>query len=354
MAERFRNALVVGKFSPLHLGHERLIRYASERSERLYLLSYSQPELPGCEAARRAIWLNTRFANIPHWLITPAQIDQWRDEGRVLPDLPNNDASDDQQRQFVADICCQILGATMDAVFTSEAYGDGFAAHLARCFGHPVRHVCVDQARLTVPISGTRLRENLHGLKDFLAPEVYADFVESILLLGGESTGKSALSIALAAALDTCHVAEFGREHWLAKSGLLEYDDLLYIGRIQVQRENELAAQARRYLVCDTSPLTTLFYSQAMFNRVEPELEALAGRRYRHIFLCADDFPFVQDGTRQASSFRQCQQSWYRVELARRGWSYKLLSGSIEQRVAQALAYLQATAASQSYWSPAL
>ncbi len=344
MSKMFRNGLVVGKFSPLHLGHERLIRQAQMQCEQLFLLCYSLPELPGCEAQRRASWLQARFADIPSWVITPALVEQWRSEGRVLPDLPHNDASEHQQRQFVAEVCTQVLGATVDAVFTSESYGDGFAAHLAHCFGHPVQHLCIDLPRLTIPISGTRLRADPHGLKDFLAPEVYADFVERIVLLGGESTGKSSLAEALAQALGTCHVAEFGREHWLARGGQLNYDDLLHIGRTQVARENDAARHAQRYLVCDTSPLTTLFYSQAMFGRFEAELSALAERPYRHIFLCADDCPFVQDGTRQDETFRHRQQAWYHTELQRRGWGYKVLNGSIEERLEQVMTLLQVDA----------
>lgn len=341
MRKAFRRGLVVGKFSPLHLGHELLIREALAQCEQLFLLSYSLPELPGCEAPRRERWLQARFAEVPALVITPASIDAWRGEGRVLPDLPHNDAPDVEQRQFVAELCQVVLGTTVDAVFTSEGYGDGFAAHLAACFGHPVQHLCVDQARGAVPISGTRLREDPHGLKAFLAPPVYADFVERILLLGGESTGKSSLAAALAQVLGSVHVAEFGREHWLAKDGALEYHDLLHIGRTQVERENAAAEGANRYLVCDTSPLTTLFYSGAMFGCAEPELQRLAERPYQHIFLCADDFPFVQDGTRQDDSFRRRQQAWYRDELQRRGWVYHELCGSLAERVAQALEILQ-------------
>ncbi len=341
MRKAFRRGLVVGKFSPLHLGHELLIHEALAQCEQLTLLSYSLPELSGCEAPRRQRWLQARFAEVPALVVTPAHIQAWRGEGKVLPDLPHNEAPDHQQRQFVAELCQVVLGSTVDAVFTSESYGDGFAAHLARCFGHPVQHVCVDQARSAVPISGTRLREDPHGLKGFLAPPVYADFVERIVLLGGESTGKSSLAAALAQALGSVHVAEFGREHWLAKDGALEYHDLLHIGRTQVAHENAAAEGANRYLVCDTSPLTTLFYSGAMFGRAEPELQRLAERPYAHTFLCADDFPFVQDGTRQDDSFRRRQQAWYRDELQRRGWAYQELRGCLAERVGCVLDMLQ-------------
>lgn len=50
-----------------------------------------------------------------------------------------------------------------------------------------------------------------------LAHDVYRSFVRRICLLGGESTGKSTLSKALADVLDTAYVAEFGRDYWEEK-----------------------------------------------------------------------------------------------------------------------------------------
>ncbi|MDF2622573.1 MAG: ATPase [Kosakonia cowanii] len=51
--KRFASGLIVGKFAPLHCGHERLINTALAQCERLWLISYSVPELPGCEPEKR-------------------------------------------------------------------------------------------------------------------------------------------------------------------------------------------------------------------------------------------------------------------------------------------------------------
>jgi len=45
-------------------------------------------------------------------------------------------------------------------VFSSEKYGDGFAAHLTAVFNRHVTHEIVDLQRTTVPISGTQLRND--------------------------------------------------------------------------------------------------------------------------------------------------------------------------------------------------
>ena len=46
---RYRTGLVVGKFSPLHRGHELVIGAAFAHCAEVVVLSYSRPEFPGSE-----------------------------------------------------------------------------------------------------------------------------------------------------------------------------------------------------------------------------------------------------------------------------------------------------------------
>jgi NadR type nicotinamide-nucleotide adenylyltransferase len=164
---------------------------------------------------------------------------------------------------------------------------------------------------------------------------VYASFVQRVCLLGGESSGKSTLAEALAREFNTSHVAEYGRELWDAKSGALTFDDMQHIAEVQIQREEAAAMHANRFLFCDTSPLTTLFYSHHMFGKAKSALERLAERHYDFTILCAPDVPFVQDGTRQPQTFRMLQHQWYLNELATRGIANCLVTGSVAARISQ-------------------
>ena len=328
--KQFRTGLVVGKFSPLHLGHELLIRRAMTACEETVIISYSEPELPGCDSRRREQWLRARF---PEAILLVLHNDEHT--------LPQNDADELIHRRLMGWACTHFLNRRVDAVFTSEDYGDGFAAELTRYFGgHPVQHVQVDQARNAVPISGTRIRNDPHAHRSFLSAEVYASFVQTVCFLGGESSGKSTVAEAIAARMETAWVAEYGRELWVEKDGNLEYEDMRQIAVVQQQREDALRLKAFRYLFCDTSALTTLFYSREMFGKADAELEQRAERRYDHVFLCAPDIDFIQDGTRREASFRLQQHAWYLAELQRRHISYILLSGSVEQRIATLLSHL--------------
>ncbi|MES2320289.1 MAG: AAA family ATPase [Pseudomonadota bacterium] len=328
--KRFRRGLVVGKFCPLHLGHMRTIDAALAACDEVFVISYSKPEFTGCGKAVREGWLKALYPQVRSVVL----------EDSAELRLPYNDAADSIHREFVGWICLNVLGTEVDAVFTSEAYGDGFARALTTYFGHVVEHVCVDLARAGVPISGTVIRADPHACREFLDPRVYASFVKRIGIIGGESSGKTTLAQALAASLRTVWVPEFGRELWVEKSGELSYADLGHIAEVQVAREERLAQKANRWLACDTTPLTTLCYSEAMFGGAHPVLASLAERSYDVVFLCAPDFPFVQDGTRRDTEFRQRQYEWYRIVLDGKQIAYTTLAGSPEQRVQHALTLL--------------
>jgi NadR type nicotinamide-nucleotide adenylyltransferase len=336
MSRRFATGLVVGKFAPLHRGHELVIRRALEECDRVYILSYTNPEYPGCEPARRAKWLAQIFPQAERLVVGAENI-----AALGLGPMLHNDDAEEAHRDFVARACEVMFHARVEAVFGSDAYLVPFAEHLTRRFrnhqpNHPGVHaVLVDASREMIPASGTLLREDVHAHRHLLSPVVYADFVKRICLLGGESSGKSTLAQVLAAEWNTTWVHEFGREYWLERGGVLTFDDLTHIGREQCRREDAAAGAANRFLFCDTSPLTTLFYCQHDFGRASPELTALAHRPYDLTLLCAPDIPFDQDGTRQPPEFRALQHAWYVRELAERGVPYTLVEGDMPQRLAR-------------------
>jgi NadR type nicotinamide-nucleotide adenylyltransferase len=331
----YETGLIVGKFAPLHKGHLKLIEEARRRCSRLVVLSYMEPEFLGCEAARREEWLAACAPYAERWIVTARDVVSWLGpEAR----LPANDAADEEHREFVFRLC-RHFDTRVDAVFTSEAYGDGFAAHLSRRFlesygdDRAVRHVSVDPARSSVPISSTVLRQELWRYWEYLPAEVAVSLSERVVFLGGESSGKSTLAEAMAKAFETEFVHEYGRELYLERHGNLVLEDMVPIAREQIRREQAALMRARRYVFCDTSPLTTLFYSVDSYGRAEPELLHAANRRYHRTYLCAPDFPFVQDGSRRDHDFRQMQHEWYLKELAARDMPYRVIGGSLEERV---------------------
>lgn len=332
MSKRFKRGLVVGKFAPLHKGHQLLINRALEECDELVLISYTNPEFSGCEPAKRRLWLNKLYPEINSFVLGENNFNECFPDG-PWNGIPPNDADELTHRRFCGEICQRVLGGPVNAVFTSEGYGPGFAEELTRMFSAYngtrtlVEHVDVDLGRQQHSISGTEIRKKVHRYRHWLSPVVYSDFVERVCLLGGESTGKSSFSKDLADVFETNYVPEYGRTLWEERGGVLEYEDMLKIARRQCAYEDEAAQAANRFLFCDTSPMTTLLYSQELFGMAEEELVQLSYRPYHHVFLCAPDFPFVQDGTRRDDSFRQKQHDWYVKKLHERLVPYRLLKG---------------------------
>lgn len=339
--KKFRNGLIVGKFSPLHKGHQYLIETAFRQCETIYIFSYYTPEFSGCEAHRREFWLRTLFPAAKIFVIDDSFMQK-----RFNISLPPVGATDLEERRFVGFLWTQLVNEPLDAVYTSENYGEGYAAEMSRYFAEytdfpKVTHVLVDLERRLIPISGTKLRADIHEYKEFLSPVVYASFVERICFLGGESSGKSTLTARLAKEFKTNFVKEYGRTLSEEKDNRLVFEDLLRIAKTHIADEEKLAETADRYLFIDTTPLTTMLYSEYLFGKVDPELVWLSHRRYDRTFLCAPDFNFVQDGTREGNGFRERQHDWYLQKLAARAIPYTLLTGSLEERALQVKKNLQ-------------
>ena len=336
LAGRHRLGLVVGKFAPLHLGHEHLISQAIQACDQVLVLGYSQPEFAGCEPGRREAWVRRRFPEVINLQVDDAWV-RSRCHERGLPwhRMPDNRASDDTQQAWLAWLLDGPIGLRPDAMFASEAYLHPTCDRLTRQWGRPVAPISVDPTRSRHPISASRIRPDIHAHREWLHPDVYRDFVRRIVLLGGESSGKTTLAQALAQAEDTVWVPEYGRERWDLCDGRLTLDDLVDIGRIQVEREEALLSRAKRHLFCDTSPLTTLGYAGWMFQAQPASLRQAASRPYDLVVLCEPDFGFVQDGTRRDEAFQREQQAWYDSQLATRGEPVVRVRGSVQDRVEQ-------------------
>lgn len=326
----FSHALIVGKFAPFHNGHALLLERALEQCGRVSVWVYSRPDFAGMPSPLRRNWIRDLF---------PARLYPGLE---LLPDAPGpppNDEPDAVHRAYVRSVL-DGWGIHPDAVYTSEDYGNALAAELGAA------HVCVDRAREAVPISGTQLRADIHAHRDFLDPAVYAHFVQRVVLLGAESTGKSTLTRALARAFRTTHAREYGRDVYEREGGQLSPEHFLEIALGHRALEDEAARTpgVHRWVFCDTNAATTLMWSYLLTGTALPELHALADAcraRYAHTVLCADDLAHEQDGWRANTAVRTVQQGFIRQELGTRGTGFLEVRGNVAARVAQVRAALK-------------
>jgi len=172
---------------------------------------------------------------------------------------------------------------------------------------------------------------------------VYAHFVEKVVIMGAESTGKSTLTERMAAEFDTTFVREYGRDHYAERDGVLDLDDYVTIAHHHRELEDAAAMTANRYLFVDTNAITTMFFSHYYNRGSLPELRQLADAcidRYSHVFVCDDDIPFEQDGWRDNEVWRGRMQGMVLHDLDVRGISYDVVSGGLDARVEQVKAVL--------------
>ncbi|MFN0186583.1 MAG: AAA family ATPase [Aquabacterium sp.] len=168
--------------------------------------------------------------------------------------------------------------------------------------------------------------------------------VRRVCLLGGESSGKTTLAMALAQALGTVWVPEYGRERFAVLGPVFSPADLVETAEQQVQREEAALTGAQGWLVCDTSPLTTLVYGLVDHGEAAPALWTLAQRPYDRVLLCEPDFGFVQDGARRDHDFRARQHALHAQLLARFGMRWVAVRGEPAERLQTALAALSGPA----------
>jgi NadR type nicotinamide-nucleotide adenylyltransferase len=310
-----RIGLVVGKFAPLHRGHQLLIERALGCVGKLVIAVYETPDLR-IDLDLRARWLRELYRGA-HVLELDDPID------------PEGDP--DTVSRLYAEHFRSHYSGSITHVFSSEEYGGRLARHLG------ARHVMVDPQRWEVPISGTLVRSDPYRYREFFDPLVYRSLVLKVCFAGAESTGKTTLAQACARRFDTVWMPEHGREVWEAKGRSLTADDFVEIARGHVAREDELALRANRFLFSDTNAIATEFWSRFYTGDAEPELVRIAEEvQHDYVYvLCRNDFPWLQDGARETGGGRlwHAHQRSIQADLERRGLDYLEVGGTVENRV---------------------
>ena len=315
--------LVVGKFAPLHAGHQFLIETARAASGATVIAVYDSPGY-GPTVRVRANWIRRLY---PDTLVL--ELDD---------PVPQGDP-EDVSRAYAEHLRSRYAGPPVTHVFSSEEYGARFARELR------AEHVPVDPERRRLPVSATLVRSNPFAYRHYLDPCVYRSLVVKVCFVGAESTGKTTLAEAVAERHGTVWMPEYGRELFELERGALVFGDLLRIAREHLRREEKLLEHANRFLLCDTNAITTEFWSRFYFGTADPELEQLARsveRDYAYV-LCANDIPWVQDGWRETGGGELWleHQETIRADLEARGLDYIEASGTVPERVERVSRWLE-------------
>jgi NadR type nicotinamide-nucleotide adenylyltransferase len=311
------SGVVVGKFYPFHKGHKFLIETALHHCQYVTVLvdDKAHYKIP---AYLRANWIRESFKAFG---------------SRVVVQEFYNDLPDTDSKKWAA-ATIDYLNGVPDACITSENYGETWAREMG------CTHILADKARGVVPISGTELRENMFGDNmQYLEAHVRRHFVNTVCIVGAESTGKSTLADGLADHFGICAVGEFGREYTenladeLRERGW-KMSDFEFIAERQDRMEQHAILKSKGLVILDTDAMVTQAFCRRDMHAASSVIEALIKPQTLYI-LCPTENPFEADGWRKNGDEREALQDYYRDFL--RGRKHVEVHGTHDERMAQAI-----------------
>ncbi len=290
---QYKVGMYGGSFDPLHVGHIHDIIRAASLCEELYvMISFCQGrESTSPELRYRWILNSTRHLSNVRILMV--------EDTAVSKEVYNTDL---YWEKGAADIK-RLIGKRIDAVFCGSDYLGTNRFESLYC---PESEVVYFDRR-EVPISSTDIREWAVRHWDYIPAVCRPYYVRKVLVIGGESTGKSTLVQNLALAYNTNFVREVGRETCDYAGGeehMLPEDLHENLLRQKIEIMDALKT-ANRLLFVDTDAVTTLFY--AHFLLTDPAEIALCERLAQAVIdttpwdlvlFLEPTVDFVQDGTR--------------------------------------------------------
>ncbi|WP_432768917.1 MAG: AAA family ATPase [Sphingopyxis sp.] len=316
------SGFLLGKFMPLHAGHQLLIDTARAMVDRLTILVCWLPDDPVPGELRRQ-WVAELYpdcAVIGH--------------GAVVPQEPAD------HPDFWSIWTAIVQGAhpsAIDMVFASEPYGEELAARVG------ARFVPVDIDRSAIPVSATAVRAAPAAHWRWLSEPVRRHYRRRIVLHGPESVGKSALAQRLARHFGTVAMPEYGRTYCETFGTALDADDLARIFAGHVAMDAALRPHAGPLMIADTDPLMTQAWATMLLGTRLPAIDAWEDVADLYL-VPALDLPWRDDGTRLfgSDSARRQFMDAALSELERRQLRWAWVEGEGDARLQSALAAIDA------------
>ena len=333
--KKYKKGMVLGKFYPPHNGHMFLIDTALEQCESVDVFVCSLPTetIPGM-LRTFWIWKHYRDSGTKNINVIPIS-----DE---LPQTPEEHGDKDDFYK----LWCNVVNSNsvnLDAIFTSESYGEEFAEYLG------LKHVLVDIERVTHSVSGTSIRNNPVENWEHIPAVVRTHFKRVVAILGPESTGKSTLTKQLAEHFDGDMVEEYGRDYTdETPAKELKYGDYLVIAYTHdTNIMDKLHDGTKSHLFIDTDGITTkLFAEMYLGDELEnDEIDSVINQQvdqFDLVLVCDIDVPWVDDGTRDFSKIEDRKRHLDKIlnELTKRKIPYKIVSGNYAERLEVAKQYI--------------
>lgn len=168
--------------------------------------------------------------------------------------------------------------------------------------------------------------------------------IKKIVVIGGESTGKSTLCEQLASHYQTPWVKEFAREYLEQLGRAYVEQDLLQIAKGQLIDEDEAIKEASQFLFCDTDLQVIKVWSEYKYGRCDSWItQQILTRKYDAYIITSPDFPWQDDPLREhpEPALRNHFFNLYTEMISTNEAPYCIVEGSEEKRLQQAVTFIQ-------------
>lgn len=320
---KYKCGIYGGTFNPLHMGHVRCIIEAANQCEKLIIIisdGINRNELNIKIRYRWIYQLTKHLSNVSIFIIK----DEADTKQGYTEDMWTSDAI--KVKEFA--------GENIDVVFCGSDYDEN--SFWSKCY--PDSEIIYFQRD---QISSSKIRSNPMLYWDWLPNVVKPYFVKKVLVIGGESTGKSTLITNLANYYNTNYVEEVGRDI-SERSGtdlMMITDDFTDILLMHKIKEKEAIIISNRLLFEDTDCLITKFYIRFLEGKQNDDNEALADvisslNRYDLILFLEPDVKFVQDGGRSIviEEDRVKYSNKIKDLYSEKGFNFEIISGNYQER----------------------
>ncbi|MBR3515610.1 MAG: AAA family ATPase [Lachnospiraceae bacterium] len=329
--KKYKVGMYGGCFCPLHLGHlECLIRAAGLCEELYVVISWKEHEdIPLKVKIRWIHQLTKHIGNV-----------------KMIPLKDQTVCKEDYTEAYWEADCKKVkdaIGKTIDVVFCGSDYDE-----------NSFWNKCYAESEFVVfprnQYSSTEIRKDLYGHWEWMPQIVRSYFTKKVLLIGGESAGKSTLTINLANYFNTVYLEEVGRD--LSElSGTDRYmlsEDFTRILLEHKAKEYRLIGQANKVLFEDTDCLVTRFFMDFLEDenmegnaRLAEAIAAL--NQYDLILFLEPDVEWVQDGDRSEvmAADRTKYSEMIKALYEKQGFSFQVIRGDYNSRFEQAVQYVR-------------
>ena len=167
-----------------------------------------------------------------------------------------------------------------------------------------------------------------------------------ITIMGSHGTGKTTLARALAERLNFTYIQDVVREEAVKKGFVINENTPPEVQLWLLMRQWELETTTRGSWVADKSLFDYLVYGDLVLKDedVKKVIRKIVQQnaKYDYVLYLPIEFPMEEDGIRSVDpKFREKIDRLFRKCLDEFGVKYIVLSGSVEERIEQALAHIK-------------